>query len=649
MKAILNFLVLSLLMLVTSNQATAQINITRYFRPNLPIVVMDDYLPVNFQWNMSGELQALINEGINSLDENKTSTALLNLNRAVRIDSTLWMSRYYRGICYKRLGLVDSSNYDFLATINLNPTLAEPHIERAENYIERKQLRKASRDLDLAIEKNPSLPQIYYNQAALAIFESNINKARRLYKKANEVGPKYPDAYLMQGLLTAYKNDSKEAFELIGKAIEVDSTYSEAYFWRGFILLETNKTEECLKEWNSLIQYNPTNVLYLVMRGYLYIEQNQFDNAYLDFKNALKADEVDENRFAGKQSALDKRIDLQAAANYLIANGYGLDETAFAFLKKGFCLMLVEKTREALESLTHAENIQPSATVYFLKAMAFEHLGEHPKALEYYTRALKRDNDIFDAHKKRTVYRLELKDWDGAHQDLQDMFRLEPDSHIGHRLSGIVKGHQRDYAGALKHLDKFLAIDTTDFEIYRTRAVCYTMLQKRDEAHRDLLVLLKKEPLSWPLRDEISGYYLMLKDTAQALTVLKEYADLRPAIYLPKKKMAAIYVEQRDFAHAESLIAEVKKMIDEHYQPWEYSEIYMWEGVIASNRKDFKKAIDKFSLAVKRDRENRLARYHRAKTYQQTGQIKKSLEDFEYLAAVDFQDSKAIYASLKKQ
>lgn len=138
--------------------------------------------------------------------------------------------------------------------------------------------------------------------------------------------------------------------------------------------------------------------------------------------------------------------------------------------------------------------------------------------------------------KKRTVYRLELKDWDGAHQDLQDMFRLEPDSHVGHRLSGLVKGHQKDYAGALEHLNKFLAIDTTDLEMYRTRAVCYTMLQKRDEAHRDLVIVLKKEPESWPVRDEVSGYYLILKDTAQALIVLKEFATLRPEVYLPKKR-----------------------------------------------------------------------------------------------------------------
>lgn len=401
MKTQLRFSLLTAIVIISCLAVTAQVNITRYYNPQLPIVVMDDYLPVTFQWNMDGKLQALINEGINSLDEHNPAVALVNLNRAVRIDSMLWMSRYYRGICYKRLGLTDSANREFQATINLNPTLAEPHIERAENYLVTRQSKKASRDLDMAIEKNVALPQIYYNQAALAIFEGNINKARRLYKRANEVGPKYPDAYLMQGLITAYKNDSQEAFDLIGKAIEVDSSYSAAYFWRGFILLETNKTGECLKEWSSLIQYNPTNVMYLVMRGYLYIELKQFDNAYLDFKNALKSEEVDENRFVGKQSALDKKIDLHAAGSYLIANGYGLDETAFAFLKKGFCLMLVEKQREALESFTHAENIQPSATVYFLKAVAFEHLGDHPKALEYYTRALKRDNDIFNAHKKK--------------------------------------------------------------------------------------------------------------------------------------------------------------------------------------------------------------------------------------------------------
>ena len=80
------------------------------------------------------------------------------------------------------------------------------------------------------------------------------------------------------------------------------------------------------------------------MRGCLYIELEDYDNAFNDLRKAMRARAVDEERFTvGAQTVLDKRIDLQFAANYLITNGYGLDEKSFGFLKKGFCLLLSGK------------------------------------------------------------------------------------------------------------------------------------------------------------------------------------------------------------------------------------------------------------------------------------------------------------------
>jgi Tfp pilus assembly protein PilF len=267
------------------------------------------------------------------LDEGQINNAIANLNRAIKIDSSLWISHYYRGICHKKMRLFDLSDQDFIAAIAFNSKAAEPHIELAENYIANDKFKEASSQLDAAIELNPTLPQSYHNLAAIAFLEGNIMKATRLYKKANDVGPKYPDAYLMQGVLSMVQKGPKKGIEFISKSIQVDSSYTTGYFWRGLVLLEEGKTEECLKDWNKLIQYDPENPMYVMMRGYLYIELKQFDKAFVDFKKALKAQEVDQDKFAAKQSILDKQIDLHAAANYLIANGYGLDETAFAFLR----------------------------------------------------------------------------------------------------------------------------------------------------------------------------------------------------------------------------------------------------------------------------------------------------------------------------
>lgn len=638
-----------LIILAAFSKSYGQIDLTRYYNPGLPVLVMDDHMKIDFAWKMKGNLQALINEGINSLDEDRITVALVNLNKAIQIDSTLWMSYYYRGICYKKMQILDSAEYNFLSSIALNSGQAEAYIELAEIYIAKKQIKKAERALDQAIEKNPTLPQSYYNQAAIAFFEGNTNKARKLYKKANEVGPKYPDAYLMQGLLTAYRSNTKEALELIGKAIEVDPTYSTGYFWRGMMLLQDNRIEECLNDWNNLIQYNPQNAMYAYMRGFLYIELKKFDKAFIDFKTALKAQDLNENKFTAKQSKLDKQIDVYAGARYLIANGYGLDETAFAFLQKGFCQLLIGQKKPALESFTHAENIQPSATVFFLKAIAFEHSAMHNEAMEYYTKALKRDNDIFDAHKKRSVYRMELEDWQGVTEDLDNMFRLEPRSPIAYRLRGLAKAHQKDYAGAVNDLSKFIESDSTDNEINLTRVTCYTLLGNREEAHRNITRLLKTDSANWILRSEMVSNYLVLKDTTQALAIIQEFTQIKPGYFIPYKRMAEIYILKKDLKNTQMLIEKIKPMISEATHGLDYSDLYLWEGLIAYYNNDHKEAISKFDKSIKRYVRNWDSYYWKAKAYEKAGQIKKALEGFKALADIDYRDSKACYQTLLKK
>ena len=70
-------------------------------------------------------------------------------------------------------------------------------------------------------------------------------------------------------------------------------------------------------------------------------------------------------------------------------------------------------------------------------------------ALTYYDKALTLDDDIFDAHKKRSVYRIELKDWRGANRDFEDMFRLQPKSPVTYRLRGFARSHEGNYKGAI--------------------------------------------------------------------------------------------------------------------------------------------------------------------------------------------------------
>src|SRR5690606_31978073 len=230
--------------------------------------------------------------------------------------------------------------------------------------------------------------------------------------------PRFPHAFMMQGLLKfkARKKDN-ESIKLFDKAIAADSTYAPTYFWKGLAWITLDRPDEGLSSWTKLSTLAPHNTFYTFMRGFLLIEIGDFDNAFNDLRKAMKAIAVDEEKFVGGQTILDKKIDLQFAANYLITNGYGLNETSFSLLKKGFCLLLAGNPKTAVEEIKKAEAIEPSGTVFFLQALAYEHSGDHKSAFRYYSKALEKDIDNFDAHKKRSVYRTELQDWKGANED----------------------------------------------------------------------------------------------------------------------------------------------------------------------------------------------------------------------------------------
>jgi tetratricopeptide (TPR) repeat protein len=626
---------------------SAQIDFSKYFDENsVPLLDIQDHLDPGFRWNMTGEIQIFMNEGINFLKEGNPQLGITNLNEVLKRDSLSWVAYYYRGICHKNLLQFEEAKNDLLAAQKIDPRQAATCIELGEIYHLQHTFSKASSEYEKATEIDPRVVQAYYNLGSLFLEKGDIKKAFRYYQKCNEVDSRFAQAYMMQGLLKfKVKKKDNESITLFNKAIEADSTYSLTYFWRGLAYISLDQPVEALKSWNTLLQLAPENFLYTLMRGCLYIELGDFDNAFTDLRKAIRAHAVDDERFVGGQTILDKQIDLQYAANYLITNGYGLNEKAFGHLKKGFCLLLAGKRREAIEEFRKAELIQTSATVFFMTALAYEHFDDHNTALKYYNKALQLDNDIFDAHKKRSVYRSELKDWAGAEKDFNEMFRLQPNSPTVYRLRGLARSNQQDYKGAVEDLTKFITTDSSDYETFRTRSVCFLMLGEEKAANDDMRMLLTLEN-SWELYETVAGNYLILKDTIKAIEVWQDYADRRPSVFIPHMEMARIYIYQENWDSAKLHIDRLLPLITPEHMTKKYAEILYWDGRIDYERALYEDAISKFSKALKNDDTYLDAKYFRARAYQKVGQPKKARADLKDLKTLHHRDSEILYSTI---
>ncbi|MCS6974084.1 MAG: hypothetical protein N2044_00750 [Cyclobacteriaceae bacterium] len=108
------------------------------------------------------------------------------------------------------------------------------------------------------------------------------------------------------------KNSSEVALPHLEKILQKDSVHRYALQLYAFLQFKNNPLQS-LKSLNTLIRHYPTNLMYPYLRGLIYTEMKQYEKAFNDFQKILQATQVDENRFCGQQTPMDKRIDIQYA------------------------------------------------------------------------------------------------------------------------------------------------------------------------------------------------------------------------------------------------------------------------------------------------------------------------------------------------
>jgi tetratricopeptide (TPR) repeat protein len=439
--------------------------------------------PVPFKWNMDGKSQVFMNEGLNELNEHKISTARENFTKVIELEPKFYAAYYFRGVCNKMMLDTEAAENDFENSLSYNDTLSAAHIELGEILESRHEFEKAIRQYSTAMKLSPRSVSASLHIGNLSFVQDDVGKAKEFYKKCNDIDPAFPKSYFMMGLMSVAAKDLEGAMLHFNEALKVDPVYSQALFWRGLLFMDKLQEEKALADWNTLVQLHPENSFFLYMRGYLYIQIDDFDKAFIDLRKSFLANSESEDKFIGGQTILDKRIDLQTAARYLIRKLYGIAEPDAEYIKKGFCFLLSGRYKAAYNWFNKIKK-RTGISAYLL-GLTFEHSGQHNAALAQYESAIVLDPEIFDAYKKRGIYRMELKAYDSALQDFNKMKRLQPELAVSYRLSGITKALAEDYANAIPDLSKFIDQDSSDRESLTTRGLCFEKTSQWAKAAHD--------------------------------------------------------------------------------------------------------------------------------------------------------------------
>ncbi|MBN3038479.1 MAG: tetratricopeptide repeat protein [Candidatus Omnitrophica bacterium] len=157
------------------------------------------------------------------------------------------------GIIYGDMGDMKKAESLFKASIELEPTYADPYFNLGRVYIFLNQKDKAIATYEKAIELYPDAPYAgtYYNLGYLYDTKGNKQKAVSAYKKAIEVDPYHLDANNNLAILFSKIGKDKEAIEFFKRVIQINPDYASAYSNLAVIYHREGMHELALKYYNK--------------------------------------------------------------------------------------------------------------------------------------------------------------------------------------------------------------------------------------------------------------------------------------------------------------------------------------------------------------------------------------------------------------
>jgi len=576
-----------------------------------------DFNDVQFKWEVKGEVQAFLNEGINTLKEGNVEVSIGQLTEAIDRDQTFWVPRYYRAICYKLTNRKEEALHDLLEADAVNRNHYETNLELGKVYMLHERGSKAEQYLNNARMLNPTAAEPYYFLGIIQLVYGNFDDARKNFQKCNDLQPKFPDSKIQLALMAARKEDDLyAAIPYLDKAIEGDSMQADAREAR--LLIRVNAQidlRKALEDVNFLLKYNQFHLRWRAARAYLLLLYTDYDAAFADLKRVFDATSRNENHFMWSSMQTEESIEVQNAGRYISSKIYGLPDKDASTIRKAFCLIVAKKYEAALATLSNGSRSEGHVTFLYLKGLANDLWGYLGDAQPYYSRALARDNDIFDLHKRVGISHSKNQRYNAAIKEFNEMERLIPDAIITYKLRGLARIQIQEYRLALTDL---LRADSTDSECIWGIGICYQNLGSMLPATRELIRGGNYIHIDFDKLNKTADSLIWKQDTVKLVELARSFppdllarvsefqvlhaARLKLKLMLVEKKWEEIDLGWKEFEPTK-YIRDDKRL---------GSCLFTIRGAWLINKKELKEAMVILNKAVDYDKYNSHAFFQRA-------------------------------------
>jgi tetratricopeptide (TPR) repeat protein len=583
---------------------------------------------ITVTWNMEGTLQADLNDGINYLLEGKPDLAESSLTTVLQKDSTQWQAWYFRAAARKQRFELKGARHDLQYTIKLNPNFYEGYVELVKVHHLLGQVAESERAMKKAIQLDKSKPVAYYLKGDIDFSKGMVKAAIRNYKDCVASDSLFHEARIKLAIIDFISSkNAKEAIRLLTQVLEYDSLQKDALLFRSLFQFMTDKSQS-ERDLSNLIRVSPDNVMGYFLRGIHYSESERFDRAFSDFRQVIQATAASDNLYVGKQTWLDKKIDLQNVGAYALTRIYGLPDAESAALQQAFCHIITGAYEKSIGVINETANPNEEPLAVYLKAVAYEHKGEHRKAFQFYNLALKLDTDIVDAYKKRGIYLQEMKQWDQSIKDFTIVIDLDPGVFFTYRLRGVSYYYRNEFQKAITDYNIYLQHDSTNKEILSYRGMAYLKSKQRLNAYIDFARSENQQAFEFNDMNHLVDSVLVAGDTTLALQAVNAFTTAAPYCTEAYVQKFRIHLARNEWKDIDTDIYQAVRNSRADAPKADHAYLLTLQAMNYARNRHETDALKTFEQAIRFDKNNALAYLERGKMLLAMGKPSKAEEDF---------------------
>jgi tetratricopeptide (TPR) repeat protein len=335
--------------------------------------------------------------------------------------------------------------------------------------------------------------------------------------------------------------------------------------------------------------------------GMKYLDGKRYEEASIEFKNALRADKDHVPSYLGIAKAFQQKGDHQNAIN-AYQQVVKLDsKNVTAKLRIGEYLLasgasnrdLLKQAQQITEDILKTEPSNVEALI--LNGIACEGQDDTQKAIQLFEKALVLDPGNLKAMLNLASARNRNKDTNGAEAMFREALQKHPEAIEPHLvIAAFYESTQRPQE-AENYLKKAFSLAPADPRCLYALTKFYISAKKFDEAEGIFKEAVARKPKEMEPRWGLANFYFRRGRQDMGIATLNEALNANPGNRAVLLSLAEVYISQNNLAKAEEsvrpVLASNKNDAQAHYLL----------GVIQRNRQEPDKAMGEFEAAIKAD------------------------------------------------